>query len=221
MPTSTPARKPPAKPALRDKTEQDTDTRSRILLGARDLFFRYGFSKVTMDEAAESMGMSKKTLYKHFPSKEDLLQAVAGDHITECDSELKAICRRKDASPLKKLQSLMNYIAELYGRMSEALVHDLRRSAPGIWKQVDACRRDHIFSEFGGMIKDGRNKGMFRKDVDERLFLLIYSEVVRSILNPEMLAGLPYKPSQVFDAIAKVLFEGLLTEKARAEYHAK
>jgi AcrR family transcriptional regulator len=201
--------------------KSETAVRKRILDEARGLFFRYGFSKVTMDETAAGLGMSKKTLYQYFPSKEDLLQAVTSDHMAEMDSELHDLCARKDWNPLEKLKKLMSYVAGIYSKMSEALVHDLRRSAPGIWKQVDECRREHIFNDFGSLIKEGRRKGMFRKDVDEKLFLLIYFHTIQSLLNPEALSGLSYKPSQVFDAIVKVLFEGLLTDKARAEYHAK
>ncbi len=201
------------------KSEQDT--RKRIIEEAQDLFFRYGFAKVTMDETAEKLGMSKKTLYKHFPSKDDLLEAVTEDHIQCCDAEMHAICRAKGGGPLVKFRRLMDYVASLYGRMSESLVHDLRRSAPGIWKRVEENRKDHIFTEFGALIKEGRQKGIFRKDVDDRLFLLIYFEVAQRILHPETLAGLSYKPSEVFDAVVKVLFEGFLTDKARAEYNAK
>jgi AcrR family transcriptional regulator len=201
--------------------KSELEIRKRIMDGARDLFFRYGFSKVTMDEAASRLGMSKKTLYKHFPSKEDLLQAVTADHIRENDEQLKALCSRKGPGPLDKLRQLMAYIASMYARMSDALVHDLRRNAPEIWKQVEECRRGHIFNEFGSLIREGRRKGIFRKDVDERLSLMIYFESVHHILHPEVLAGLPFKPSKVFDTIVKVTFEGLLTDKARAEYNAK
>lgn len=199
----------------------DEDIRNRILAEARSLFFRYGFSKVTMDEAAEALGMSKKTLYRYFPSKEDLLQAVTCAHMGECDSELKAICRRTELSPLDRLKLTMTYITGIFSQMSEPLVHDLRRNAPEIWKKVEDHRQKNISSDFGALIKEGRQKGQFRKDIDERLFILIYSHVVRDILNPEVLSGLPFKPSQVYDTICKVLFEGLLTDKARAEYHAK
>lgn len=196
------------------------ETRKRILDGVRELFFRFGFSKVTMDEAAEKLGMSKKTLYQHFPSKEDLLQAVTKDHMDEMDEEIRCLCDAK-GSPLDKLKTMMAYVTGIYARMSDSLIHDLRRSAPDVWKRVEQCRRDHIFNELGGLIKEGRRKGIFRKDVDEKLFLLIYFHTMQSLMNPEALSGLSYKPSQVFDAIVKVLFEGLLTDKARVEYHAK
>lgn len=203
------------------ETKLDEDVKKRILDEARTLFFRYGFSKVTMDEAAEALGMSKKTLYRYFPSKEELLQEVTTNHMDECDTELKAICHRTELSPLERLKLTMNYITGIFSKMSEPLVHDLRRNAPEIWKRVEEARQKNIATDFGSLIKEGRQKGQFRKDVDERLFILIYSHVVRDILNPETLSGLPFKPSQVYDTICKVLFEGLLTDKARAEYHAK
>ena len=202
-------------------TKQDAEIRRRILLEVRGLFFRYGFSRVTMDEIAESLGMSKKTLYRHFPSKEDLLAATTSSHLDESEAELKAIIARKDSSPLERLKLTMSYCNSLFSQMSEALIHDLRRNAPAIWKEVEERRQRCIATDFGALIKEGRQKGQFRKDVDELLFLLIYSHVVRDILNPETLSSLPFKPSVVYDAICKTLFEGLLTDKARAEYHAK
>lgn len=206
--------------ATQTENKLDQDVKQRIMMEARGLFFRYGFSKVTMDEAAEALGMSKKTLYRYFPSKEELLEEVTAAHMEECDSTLKGICRREDISPLEKLKLTMAYITGQFSRMSEPLMHDLRRNTPHIWKRVEEHRQKNIESDFGSLIREGRQKGLFRKDVDERLFILIYSGVVRDILNPETLSGLPLKPSQVYDAICKVLFEGLLTDKARAEYHA-
>src|SRR3954471_21859596 len=97
----------------------ENEVRNRILTEARGLFFRYGFSRVTMDEAAETLGMSKKTLYRHFPSKEDLLEAATTDHIDECNGELRGICGRKDLSPLERLKLTMSYLNALFNQMSE------------------------------------------------------------------------------------------------------
>lgn len=50
------------------------DAQIRILEVARNQFFSLGFAKVTMDEIAEELGMSKRTLYQHFPGKKALLR---------------------------------------------------------------------------------------------------------------------------------------------------
>ncbi len=47
--------------------------KEKIIRKAREMFFRYGFKDVTMDEIARGVGISKKTLYQHFPAKEALL----------------------------------------------------------------------------------------------------------------------------------------------------
>jgi AcrR family transcriptional regulator len=199
----------------------DEDTKKRIMDEAQALFFRFGFSKVTMDEAADSLGMSKKTLYRFFSSKEELLQEITRAHQGQCEAELTAICIQPDVDPLERLKRYTNYVTAIFAKMSDALLHDLRKHAPEIWHSVEEHRQDCLNKHFSALIKEGRQKGQFRKDVDEKLFILIYSNVLRSVLNPEVLSGLPQKPSQVFDTVVKVLFEGLLTDKARTEYHAK
>lgn len=198
----------------------DEDIRKRIMEEAKALFFRFGFTKVTMDEAADSLGMSKKTLYRFFPSKEDLLQEITRDHLHQCDGELTSILKQADLDPLEKFKRYMNYVTAIYAKMSEPLLHDLRKHAPEIWQMIEEHRQKCLHNDFGALVKEGRHKGVFRKDVDERLFILIYSTLLKDVLNPEVLSGLPFKPSQVFDTVMKVLFEGLLTDKARMEYHA-
>ena len=58
-----------------DKTKDDL-IRERLLLTAMQEFMQYGFSRISMDDLAIRMGMSKKTLYKYYPSKEELVKAV-------------------------------------------------------------------------------------------------------------------------------------------------
>src|SRR4051812_36230727 len=53
-----------------------TDTRERILQAAYELFYAKGFSRVGVDAVAEKAGLTKRTLYYHFKSKDDLLAAV-------------------------------------------------------------------------------------------------------------------------------------------------
>src|SRR5690606_41317726 len=101
------------------ETKLDEDVKKRIMDEARSLFFRYGFSKVTMDEAAEGLGMSKKTLYRYFPSKEVLLEEITAAHIDECDARMRTICARAGSMPLERRKLTMSYLAAIYGPMGE------------------------------------------------------------------------------------------------------
>ena len=65
--------------------------RERIVAGGRRHFFANGFRGVTMEDLAEELGMSKKTLYAHFPSKTSLLQAVMVSKFQEVEVDLDRI----------------------------------------------------------------------------------------------------------------------------------
>src|SRR5437660_9503216 len=67
--------------------------RQRIVGAARVHFFSHGFRSVTMDDLAEELGISKKTLYAHFPGKFDLLEAVLADKFASVEAMLKELTR--------------------------------------------------------------------------------------------------------------------------------
>ena len=56
-------------------------------------FFSHGFRSVTMDDLAEELGISKKTLYAHFPGKFDLLEAVLAAKFAAVEATLKQVTR--------------------------------------------------------------------------------------------------------------------------------
>jgi AcrR family transcriptional regulator len=57
-------------------TRDSNATRRRILAAAYDRLYREGFARVSVDAIAEAAGVTKKTLYYHFDSKDSLVGAV-------------------------------------------------------------------------------------------------------------------------------------------------
>lgn len=201
--------------------EDKGSTRERILLTARDQYLRLGFSRVTMDETASVLGISKKTLYHHFTSKEDLVREVCGHFQKECDAGVRAIHQDASLSPLDKLRKQTEFIAQIYRQMSASLIHDLQRSQPEIWREVNEHRKQCVETDFMALIREGQASGTFRQDIEERLFLKIYLTSVEGMLRPDVLSELPFTPVEVYETISKILFEGFLTDKARLDYHDK
>ncbi|HSI61518.1 MAG TPA: helix-turn-helix domain-containing protein, partial [Candidatus Saccharimonadia bacterium] len=72
-------------------SEASHPARQRIIDGARQHFLAHGFRGVTMDDLAEELAMSKKTLYAHFSSKLELVEAVMRDKLKRVMSDLERI----------------------------------------------------------------------------------------------------------------------------------
>src|SRR2546427_9441826 len=77
----------------RPRSRKRDPSRRRIVDAARIHFFSHGFRSVTMDDLAEELGISKKTLYAHFPGKIDLLEAVLADKLAGVEAKLKEVTR--------------------------------------------------------------------------------------------------------------------------------
>jgi AcrR family transcriptional regulator len=200
---------------------RDREIRNRILETAQERFLRFGFVKVTMDELAYEMGMSKKTLYQHFSSKEQLLREIIKLVHKEIETATDRILHDNDLHFVDKLRHLMAFLAMQLSRMGQPLLQDLQRSAPDVWKQIDEWRQKRILANFGNLLNEGMRKGAFKRDVDQQLVVLIYSTLIQRIINPEILSQLPLSAAQAFETIIKVIFEGILTDEARAEYRAR
>ena len=199
-------------------TENEIETKERILAAAKDQFFSHGFTKVTVDEIASKVGISKKTIYKYYPSKDDLVHAVTESTLTEVHTCCKNIIENDKLDSVEKLRQMMTTAALHTSKMGKPLIEDLEKNAPLVWKEISEFRNKRIYEDFGKLLHEGREQGIFRNDVDEQLVLLIYANVIRNVISPEILMQLPFTAVQVYETIVKVIFEGILTDSGRKHH---
>jgi len=190
----------------------------RILNRADELFQKFGFTKVTMDEIAQSLGMSKKTIYKFFKGKKELIFSILDYRKLEVSNYVKESMKRTDLDFITKLKNLMNFIGTLTARLNGPMVNDLQKNFPNVWNELMEHRRQHTLKEFGALIEEGIKERIFRKDIDQQLIVLIYVNTMHQMLNPEILANIPFTAPQVFDAVITMIFEGIMTEEGREKY---
>ncbi len=196
-------------------------TRQRIVEVATEYFLKHGFSRVTTDELAEELGMSKKTLYKHFASKEELLRECVQMVMHEFSVKTATIVHDTGLSFIDKLQRLVQMLAAQHARIGKTVLDDMRRNAPQIWKEINEWRSHNILTEFRKFIREGMESGVFRSDIPDILVVTIYLAVVQNVMVPERLNELPFSMQEVYEAIAKIHYEGLLTEEGRRLFHER
>jgi AcrR family transcriptional regulator len=85
--------------------------REEILLGARDLFERFGFKKTTMEDIARQIGKSKSALYYYYKTKEEIFEAVILNEIATSQARTAEVIK-KEVSAAKKFRVLFTYMLE-------------------------------------------------------------------------------------------------------------
>jgi len=189
--------------------------RQRIVEAARLHFFSHGFRSVTMDDLAEELGISKKTLYAHFPGKFDLLEAVLADKFASVEAMLKELTRTETHNFPATLRELLAGTHRELDEIKPPFVRDMRQKAPEVFKLVERRRAALIQRYFGKFFIEGQRAGMVRKDVPAKLIIEILLALVQSIMNPAKMEELGMMPKEGFAGILKIILEGALTTKGR------
>jgi AcrR family transcriptional regulator len=188
---------------------------ARIVKTARQEFMRNGFRGVTMDDLAREMGMSKKTLYAHFPRKIDLVRAVMLDKLACVEADLDRISKDDEADFQTTLRRLFEC---MHGHMTEiqpAFARDVQRDAPELFVMIQARRREFVMRYIGKILDDGRKIGMIRKDIPRELLMKIMVGIMDAIMIPAKIMELGLAPREVFSAVIKMIYEGILTDLGR------
>ena len=196
-------------------SEANHPARRRIIDGARQHFLAHGFRGVTMDDLAEELAMSKKTLYAHFSSKLDLVEAVMREKLRHAMTDLEKITGDTTRDFPSALHDLLACMQEHTREITPAFVRDVKREAPQLFAIVEQGRREMISRHFGRLFVQGRKEGRVRKDVPLELIVEILLAATTAIVNPVKMTEMRLTPREGYMGIVAVVLEGALVPEGR------
>ncbi len=209
-----------AAPETRRKGEpiaSGSPVRDRIVSGARRYFFTHGLRSVTMDDLARELGMSKKTLYAHFPSKTVLVEAILLDKFRDIEEELERITSELSADVPLALQQLLACFQRHTDEIHPPFFRDIQREVPGMFELVEMRRRAVIQRYVGRFLAEGCRAGIIRDDIAVEMMVEILLGAVQAIMNPPKMAELGLTPKSGFLTIITVFLEGVVTAQGRSK----
>lgn len=137
----------------------------RVLDVAEELFFRYGYSRVTTEEIAKTSGISKKTLYVLFPSKAEIITKA-------CIRAARKVLGVRQQLPItaasfrQDLITLINASSDAFTRFSTPLIEDLRTSEPLLHRHIELWRDRYMREALTQLVTDGQTIGAVRKEIN-------------------------------------------------------
>lgn len=190
-------------------------TKEKILEGVARHIFRYGFASLTMEAAAGSARVSKRTLYKHYMHKDALLEAVLDFQVTRFSTVFTAIAEDATLDSISKIKTVLITIVELAKRLPAVLMRDMMNDDQHYWEKVQKIRRERIMSIIEGIILDSRDVGLIREDIATPLLTTLLFNTVDAIANPMVLSRIPFETKDVIEGLLNMLFQGILSDTGR------
>lgn len=189
------------------------DDQTKIIEQIEDKLFKEGFYKTTMDDVASELGMSKKTIYKFFPSKEDLVLAIAKHFMNRMKSKILPALN-SDKNAVEKLSELIKILAGASEKISNKRMEEMKRHFPGIWNEIDSFRTKMMFENITKIINQGKAEGLFI-DYPTSIVMTILVVSVRSIVNPDFILNNSFSIIEGARFTFKIIIGGIVTEKGK------
>jgi AcrR family transcriptional regulator len=155
--------------------------KQRILDASFNAFNQKGFQVVSMDTVAKDLKVSKKTIYKYFGSKEELLEAAVLNLFSQIESRLAALQRQRVQK--NQLVSYFEIIKAWRLALSELLRKEIATDLPYLHDRVETFERQILLRNFINLLKDLRTNEVIDYPSPSREFAVTFFHFMGSLVT--------------------------------------
>lgn len=165
-----------------------------------------------MDDIAKKLGMSKKTLYKFFPNKKELVLDIMKSKIANSENECSCHCHdAKDA--IHEIILIMEMLKKTFQNTNPAMLYDLQKYHHDAWKLMEKHESEFIFNMMVDNLKRGIAAGLYRDKLKIDILVRMRLGVMRMSFSPEFNPDNKYSMEELQIALLNHFLIGITTIK--------
>jgi AcrR family transcriptional regulator len=185
--------------------------KQQIVSTARDLFWKFGFRRVSIEEICREANVSKMTFYKHFKNKDelvkyiiDLIIGIAMEKYREIMDSNMPFIQKVEKSILLKMESSNEMSQEFFDDFHKNASPELRDH----FNKLVHANLQTIQNDY----KEAQKKGDVRPDINPN-FILYYLDKILEMAKDENLMKMYKSPSDLINELTRFFFYGILPRK--------
>ena len=188
--------------------------RDKILEKATDLFLNLGFKSVTMDDLAQDMGISKKTIYSHYPNKNVLVEACTMHVFHQISDGIDHICNL-ELNPIEELYEIKKFAMHHLKNERSSPQYQLQKYFPRIYRTLRGKQFEVMQECVIDNLRKGIEMGFYRDNLNLEFVSRIYFSGIGSIKNTELFPSELFDISKLTDDYLEYHIRGIVTSKGR------
>lgn len=193
--------------------------KEEILKTAADLFLTYGFKSVTMDEIANALGMSKKTLYQHFENKTQLVEETTQFMFAFISHGINCICEL-NKNPIDEIYEIKSFVMKHLKNEKSSPQYQLQKYYPKIFenlKQNQYCVMEDCVKR---NLNRGVELGLYRKTININFISKIYFNSMMALKDKELFPLNEFSMQSLMNNYIEYHLRGICTPKGIEELNA-
>jgi AcrR family transcriptional regulator len=197
--------------------EEHDQTRDKILMGALELFLKYGIRSVSMDDIARHLSISKKTIYQYFVDKDDIVTQGTINHFEKAQTGFDGLTNASK-NALDELMRIQIYMRKNMQDINPSLLFDLKKYHAKAWNAWMDHKNKHIREQVVRNLKQGMEEGLYRTNLNPEILAVLRIESIQWLYDGQIVPNEKYKMVDIQMQMLDHFMYGLLTEKGRKLY---
>ncbi len=173
---------------------------------------RYGIRSVSMDEIANHLGMSKKTIYQFFADKDALVESVIDIEISRTREDC-SVHRQKSENPVHEIFLAVDMLQELLKSMNPSLMFDLEKYHARAFQKISEHKNRFLYDVIKSNLEKGIRDELYRPEINTDIMTRYRLATTFLLFNPELFSTGKYTLPQVMEEITDNFLYGLVTTK--------
>jgi TetR/AcrR family transcriptional regulator, cholesterol catabolism regulator len=161
------------------------EIKDRIKQKADELFRRYGIKSVTMDEIANQLGVSKKTIYHSFSDKNELVDEVIAD-ILKYNKDCCKSYRLNSQNAIHEVFQAMEMLQIMFDNMNPVILYDIERNHPATYKKFTEYKYKFLYELVKENIERGKKEELYRSDIETEVVVKVRLETMLMPFNEDI-----------------------------------
>lgn len=186
--------------------------REKLIHKASDLFLSYGFKSITMDDIANSLGISKKTIYQNFDNKTKLVEATTMHIFNVVSTGINCICAL-DNNPIEEFYDIKNFILKHLKDEKSSPQYQLKKYYPKIFKSLKIKQFDVMKTCVNSNLNRGIKQGLYRDTLNTDFIFRVYFNTMMALKDEELFPKEDFSINMLMENFLEYHLRGICTEK--------
>lgn len=194
---------------------KDRNNKYRVMIREylRESIRESGYSRISVSDIAKGLGLSKKTIYRHYDSKESMYEDLFNYELEAAYNSLIILIQEKGPMA-EKVNKLSKIIEKNLILLNIGSLQNIKREYYGLWKEIVLFRKNRVYPLIDLLIDHSRKNGLLEEYPNELIIELFSTSLNMAIeRNSSFEVGQKYK--EVFNSIFEILLNGILTKKGK------
>ncbi len=188
------------------------EPQERIVNKAHELFMRYGIRSVSMDEVANHLGISKKTIYQFYADKDALVEGVIDIEIKMSQAEC-TMHTQNGENPVHQIFLAVDMMLDVFSKINPNVIFDLEKYHPKAFKKHTEFKNKFLFAIIKQNIDQGIEEGLYREEINADIMARFRLASTFLLFNQELFPMGKHSLPAIITEMTDNFLYGLVTPK--------